>query len=61
MSKVNRRRWQPTIKVYCKQCKEWMDESKVKFENIEEDIQGKDILYFECPVCKTQQKSHRVG
>jgi hypothetical protein len=33
----------------------------VKFINIEEDIQGADILTFECPHCKTQQKSKRFG
>lgn len=54
-------RWQRTIKVYCKECKEWIEERKVTFENIEEDFQGKDILYFKCPGCKTSQKSHRVA
>ena len=48
------------IKVYCKECSEWIKESDIEFINgIEEDFQGRDILAFVCPVCDTDQKSFR--
>lgn len=52
----------PTRKIYvsCSNCGK-IDEKKVKFINIEEDIQGRDVLTFECPTCKTTQKSMRFG
>ncbi len=50
-----------TIKVNCAKCHKWIDEKKTKFIDIEEDIQGADILTFECPLCKTEQKSKRFG
>jgi hypothetical protein len=49
------------IRVYCSDCKEWMDEKEVSFENIEEDFQGRDILTFKCSKCKNIQQSLRVG
>jgi len=49
------------VKVYCSECKEWIDELKVKFLNISEDMLGRDRLEFECPTCKTKQESYRVG
>ena len=49
-----------TIKVMCNDCKQSTDESKVEFVNIEEDIQGRDILTFVCPYCNTTQKSFRI-
>ena len=49
------------IKVYCKRCKEWHDEDDVGFVDIEEDMQGADILTFICPVCQSMQKSRRYG
>lgn len=48
------------VKVYCDECQEYQDEAKTKFINIEEDIFGRDLLTFECPKCKTEQKSLRV-
>ena len=36
-------------------------EEKYGEENIEEDLQGRDFLTFECPACKTTQKSHRIS
>jgi len=49
------------IKVYCTECKEWHDEKKVEFLDIEEDIQGADVMTFRCPDCGTRQKSRRYG
>lgn len=49
------------IKVHCKGCPQWLDEKEVKFIDIEEDFQGHDVLTFECPHCKTVQKSKRFG
>ena len=50
-----------TIKVYCKKCKVWIDEELVEALNIEEDFQGRDVLTFKCPECRTEQSSLRVG
>ena len=49
------------IVVYCKVCDEWMAEIDTTFEGIEEDFQGRDLLTFWCSICKTSQKSYRVG
>ena len=49
------------IVVFCKKCNEWIAEGDTKFENIEEDFQGRDLLTYKCPYCKTSQKSYRVG
>ena len=38
-----------------------IDEQDVKFENIEEDMQGRDILTFKCPECGEIHKSLRFG
>jgi hypothetical protein len=60
---MSKYKWTPQkfIVVYCKECNEWMGENITKIKNIEEDLQGRDFLTFECPACKTTQKSHRVG
>jgi len=49
------------IYVRCCKCKKDMDELKTDIQGIEEDIQGKDVLTFICPICKTVQKSFRRG
>ena len=36
-------------------------EADVEFENIEEDIQGQDVLTFKCPKCGETHKSLRFG
>ena len=41
--------------------KEFIDESNVEFINIQEDIQGKDILTFKCPKCNKQHESLRFN
>ena len=43
--------------VICTECSEEHDTSEVKFLNIEEDIQGRDIMYFECPVTNLEARS----
>ena len=48
------------IVVYCYTCREWYYEKKVEFINIEEGIQGEDILTFKCPVCSTVNSSKFV-
>ncbi len=49
------------IVVFCKKCNEWMAEADTRFKGIEEDFQGRDLLTFVCPNCRTTQKSYRVG
>jgi RNase P subunit RPR2 len=55
------RDYRPEIRVWCKECKEWIEESKTTFVDISEDIQGKDLLTFKCPTCHTEQQSHRIA
>lgn len=43
--------------VVCTECSEEHDTESVKFLNIEEDIQGRDIMYFECPVTNMETRS----
>ena len=52
---------QKVIRVYCKNCKDWMDEASVEFLNIEEGMMGEDRLTFKCPKCHSKQISVRVG
>jgi len=54
------------IKVFCsnKECKEQVFEDELKIEqvlNIEEDMQGADVLTFECPTCGHISRSRRYG
>lgn len=58
---MKRFRYQKKITVLCQHCKERHDERKVKFLNIEEDIQGRDRMTFECPTCKKRSTSFRFG
>ena len=39
----------------------WVNEEKTKFVNIEEGMQGEDILTFECPDCGQTSKSRRYS
>jgi RNase P subunit RPR2 len=56
------KRWKsPKIRVYCKNCEEWMEESLVNFVDICEDMYGRDLLSFDCPKCGEFNKSLRVG
>ena len=38
-----------------------VDENDVKTLNIEEDIQGRDLLTYVCPECGKEHKSYRLG
>lgn len=38
-----------------------VDERTVKVEDIEEDIQGRDVLTFTCPRCGEVHRSYRLG
>ena len=51
----------PPVRVYCKGCREWMNEDHTEFINIEEDFQGFDKLTFRCPQCGEISKSFRKG
>lgn len=43
--------------VICTECSEEHDTESIKFLNVEEDIQGRDIMHFECPVTKLEARS----
>ena len=47
--------------VVCTECSEEHDTSEVKFLNIEEDMEGRDIMYFTCPVTNLDTKSLVYG
>src|SRR5659263_551190 len=49
----------PDVKVRCPECDESFSEADVKITDIEEDFRGLDVVDFECPECKTKQRSHR--
>lgn len=38
-----------------------MDERDVNIDNIEEDIQGRDLVSFTCPACGERHKSFRIS
>jgi predicted RNA-binding Zn-ribbon protein involved in translation (DUF1610 family) len=52
---------QQKVRVRCGPCNEWIDEQETEFINIEEDIQGADMLTFKCPICGNVSKSRRYG
>ena len=43
--------------VVCTECSEEHSTESIKFLNVEEDIQGRDIMHFECPVTNLEAKS----
>jgi hypothetical protein len=43
--------------VICKECSEEHITNEIEFLNIEEDIQGRDIMHFVCPITKQDTKS----
>jgi len=47
----------PSMKVTCYNCNQRFISDKVKFINIESDFYERDVLTFECPNCKKEQKS----
>lgn len=52
----NRKQHCSTI-VICSECSEEHLTTEIECVNIEEDIQGRDILYFVCPVTDEVTKS----
>jgi len=49
------------IQVRCSYCEIWINEDKTEFVNIEEGMQGEDILTFICPDCGQTSKSRRYA
>ena len=43
--------------VVCSECEEHQETEKVKFLDIEEDMQGRDVMKFVCPVTNKPTKS----
>lgn len=43
--------------VICSECSEEHSTTEIEVVNVEEDIQGRDVLYFICPVTKTVTRS----
>ena len=43
--------------VICPECGEKHLTTEVEFLNIEEDIQGRDVFFFKCPVTRQDTKS----
>ena len=43
--------------VVCTECSEEHDMESIKFLNVEEDIQGRDIMHFICPITKLEARS----
>ncbi len=53
--------YEPAVQVYCPEDQIWIDETTVETLNIEEDIQGRDVLTFKCPGCHQEHRSLRRG
>jgi hypothetical protein len=49
------------IRVYAECRRELIDERDVHPTDIEEDIQGADVVTFDCPLCGASHKSRRLG
>jgi len=47
--------------VICPECSEEHLTTEVEFLNVEEDIQGRDVMFFVCPITKTPTKSLVYG
>ena len=43
--------------VVCTECSEEHSTADIEFSNVEEDIQGRDIMCFICPVTNVETKS----
>jgi len=43
--------------VVCTECSEEHSTEDIEFSNVEEDIQGRDIMHFICPVTKLEARS----
>lgn len=40
---------------------EGLPETEVECTNIEEDFQGRDVVWFTCPECGEEHRSFRLG
>lgn len=49
------------VDVFCSGCRELVAEDAVTILNIEEDMEGRDRLTFQCPECGTISTSLRLG
>ena len=47
----------PQAFVYCSECKERVNVDDTNFIDISEDMQGADLLTFECHFCETENQS----
>ena len=52
--------WERKVKVMLTCTKDWCLEEEVESLNIEEDIEGRDVLTFTCPECGQVHQSFRV-
>jgi hypothetical protein len=43
--------------VVCRECSEEHTTEEVEFLNVEEDMQGRDVMFYVCPVTQTQTSS----
>lgn len=52
----------PQIRVVLPCTKDYFDEAMLEeVIDIEEDMQGRDLLTFKCPECGKEHKSYRLG
>ena len=49
------------FKVICTECSEEHLVEDIKVVNVEEDIQGRDVCFFECPITGQVTKSNVYG
>ena len=49
------------FKVICSECSEEHFVEDIKVVNVEENIQGQDVCFFECPITKQITKSLVYG
>ena len=49
------------FKVICSECSEEHSIEDVKVVNVEENIQGQDVCFFECPITNEVTKSLVYG
>ena len=49
------------FKVICTECSEEHLVEDIKVVNVEEDIQGRDVCFFECPITGQVAKSNVYG
>lgn len=59
--KTKAQKYERKPKVHCVNCKVFVNVDETEFVNIEEDIQGVDVMTYICPHCKKEQKSKIFG